>query len=261
MEPTEILFVINMNTISIIPSTIQPREGRFTYSKTRSVFSSEERFQQTIFTINSIQTSLPNSKVVLIDSSDEYKQYYNTFKHFNNFEYVPLKELSRSSFEIVNTHLNKSLCESLILNSYFKEEKKTIKAYDYVLKGCGRYFYFNLNEKYFDNKNVDKIFFKYPLSFEWNNSWNYSFIDMRNSQNDNKIYQYCTVLYAFGSMHLEKFIDINNACIHLLNQKSMLNYDIETLSYYFTRPFKNNIIETEWKVCGWDGTSGRFMYY
>lgn len=250
-----------MKTIALVPSTIQPREGKFTYSKTRSVFSSEERLQQTIFTINSIQSSLPNSKVILVDSSDDYKKYYETFKHFKNFEYVSLKELSPLTFEIVNTHLNKSLCESLILNTYYKIYKKELKQYDYILKGCGRYFYFNLNDNYFNKNDADKIFFKKPLSFEWNNSWNYSFIDMRNQQNDNRIHQYCTVLYAFGSIHLEKFIDINDACIHLLNQNSMIHYDIETLSYYLTRPFKNNIVETDWRVSGWDGTSGRFMYY
>jgi hypothetical protein len=41
----------------------------------------------------------------------------------------------------------------------------------------------------------------------------------------------------------------------------MAHYDIETLSYYFTRPHEKQIIETDWKVCGWDGTSARFMYY
>jgi len=59
----------------------------------------------------------------------------------------------------------------------------------------------------------------------------------------------------------EKFIDINEATIHLLNQTAMSHYDIETLSYYFTRAFEDKIIEVDWKVSGWDGTSGRFMYY
>jgi hypothetical protein len=62
-------------------------------------------------------------------------------------------------------------------------------------------------------------------------------------------------------MHLEKFIDINEAVIHLLNQPTMRHYDIETLMYYLTRPYEDNIMEVNWKVSGWDGTSGRFMYY
>ena len=126
--------------------------------------------------------------------------------------------------------------------------------------GCGRYFYWDFNDDLFTPENTDKIFFKKPLNFEWNNSWNYQFVDRRTSEN-NRLYQYCTVLYGFGSMHLDKFIDINEATIHLLKQPQMSHYDIETLSYFLTRPYRDLIIETDWKVCGWDGTSGRFMYY
>ena len=142
----------------------------------------------------------------------------------------------------------------------FKHFKKTIKEYDYVIKTCGRYFYFNF-ENYFTEENTNKIFFKKPLQFTWDDNWNYHYVDLRHYQNNNKLYQYCTVLFAFGSAYLEKFIDINETVIHLIDQPSMKHYDIETLMYYLTRPYQNNIIETDWKVSGWDGTSGRFMYY
>lgn len=250
-----------MRNIIVVASAIQPREGRFTYSPTRSVFSKEERFRQTIFTVNSLINSMPGAKIVIVDSSDEYIEYQATFKFFLNTEYIPLKELSGEAFEIVNTHPNKSLCESLILNTYYKHYKKTIAEYDFVTKACGRYFYFDYNNFLFTEENKDKVFFKKPLKFNWNPGWNYSFVDRREHQQDNMLRQYCTVMYAFGSSQLHKFIDINDAAIHLLNQPSMAHYDIETLSYYFTRPYKKQIIETIWKVSGWDGTSGRFMYY
>jgi hypothetical protein len=105
------------------------------------------------------------------------------------------------------------------------------------------------------------MFFKTPLNFEWDKKWNYHFIDRRKEQNNNRLHQYCTVLYAFGTSQLDKMIDINEATVHLLKQNSMAHYDIETLSYYLTRPYEQDIIETDWKVCGWDGTSARFMYY
>jgi hypothetical protein len=54
---------------------------------------------------------------------------------------------------------------------------------------------------------------------------------------------------------------MNDATVHLLQQPLMHHYDIETLSYYFTRAYEDKIIEVDWKVSGWDGTSGRFMYY
>ena len=56
-------------------------------------------------------------------------------------------------------------------------------------------------------------------------------------------------------------MDINEATIHLLDQPSMNHYDIETLSYYFTRQHESTVVETDWIVSGWDGTSGRYMYY
>lgn len=244
----------------IIPSTIQAKEGKFTYSNTRSVFSTEERLRQTIFTVNSIQNAYPNSHVVLLDSSEDYQNLKLQFTHIPNLDFVPMRELSPENADVINTHPNKSLCECLMMNTYYKHFKKQIKQYDYVIKTCGRYFYFNFYD-IFTKENKDKIFFKHPLNFEWNDSWNYHFVDLREMQNNNRLYQYCTVLFAFGSIHLEKFIDINESVVHLLKQPSMSHYDIETLSYYLTRPYAKDIIEVDWKVCGWDGTSGRFMYY
>jgi hypothetical protein len=250
-----------MSEIFVVGSSIQTRNAPLTYSPVRTVFSADERFRHTIFTVNSIHNAFPKAKIVLVDSSEDYQEYKSLLSYFLNVEFIPLKELSGEAFEIVNNHPNKSLCESLLLNTYYKQYKKYIEQYDFVVKGCGRYFHFNFDGSLFTEENKDKIFFKKPMNFEWNDSWNYSFIDRRQLQGNNRIHQYCTVLYAFGSMHLEKFIDINEAVVHFLKQPSMIHYDIETLSYYLTRQYQDKIIETDWKVCGWDGTSARFMYY
>lgn len=250
-----------MRNLFVVGSSIQPREGQFTYSTTRSIFATDERFRQTIFTINSISAAFPEAKIVIVDSSDDYINFMQTLWHMKNVDFVPLKELCRDAFEIVNTHPNKSLCESLLLNTYFKTYKSTIKEYDFAFKATGRYFYFDFNNELLTQENKDKLFFKKPLNFEWNNDWRYDFVDRRKEQNNNRLHQYCTVLYGFGSQHLEKIIDINEATIHLLKHPAMNHYDIETLSYYFTRAFEDKIIEVDWKVSGWDGTSGRFMYY
>jgi hypothetical protein len=244
----------------IIPSTIQPREGRFTYSNTRSVFTAEERLRQTIFTINSIQNAYPEGKVVLLDSSDNPDKIIKSLKYIPNLQTLFIKDIDPETSEIINTHSNKSLCECLIMNTFYKHFRKEIKQYDYVIKTCGRYFYMNFKD-YFTEENKNKIFFKKPLSFNWNDAWKYHFVDLRDHQKNDKLQQYCTVLFAFGSAHLEKFIDINDAAIHFIKQPKMHHYDIETLSYYLTRPYEKDIIEVDWIVSGWDGTSGRFMCY
>lgn len=253
-----------MNKLFIVGSTIQPKETPLTYSQTRSKFSADERFRQTIFTVNSIRAAFPDSKIMIIDSSEDYYEYFgifNTTLSQLNAEFVPLKQISEEAFYTVNNHPNKSLCESLLLNSFYKKYKTQIKTYDFVIKATGRYFYYNFDSKLFTEENKDKIFFKKPLNFPWNDDWQYQFIDRRKEQNNDRLHQYCTVLYAFGSSQLDRFIDINDAAINLLNNPRMSHYDIETLSYYLTRPFEHQVIETDWKVSGWDGTSGRFMYY
>lgn len=254
----ESLRVTSMRKLIVVGSSIQPREGKFTYSETRSLFSKEERFRQTISTINSLRNSFPTSKIVIVDSSDDYREYQYVTSYFNNVQFIPLKELSGSVFDEVNFQTNKSVCESLLLNEYYRQYKKEIEEYDILIKATGRYLYFDVNDSSFSN---DDIYFKKPLSFEWNDTWQYHRVDQRAEQNNNKLHQYCTVLYAFGTKHLDKFIDINEASIHLMKMQSMYHYDIETLSYYLTRHYRSIITETDWKVSGWDGVSGQFMYY
>ena len=250
-----------MNKVVIVGSSIQPREGKFTYSETRSKFDSEERFRQTIFTINSLRNCLPDARIIIIDSSNDYKEYIPNLSFIKNVEYVPLKELSYSAFESVNTHYNKSYCENLLLNTLYTKFKKELLGYDYIIKATGRYFYYDFNDNLFNEQNLDKIFFKKPLKFVWNDAWNYWMIDRRQIQQDNFLRQYCTVLYGFGSQHLEKMIDINEASMKFMDSPEMKHYDIETLSYYLTRPYEDKVLETDWKVSGWDGVSGRYMYY
>ena len=249
-----------MRKLFVVTSTIQPREGKFSYSKTRSYFTAEERFRQTIFTVNSIQNLFPNDDIVIVDSSDEYNEYIETFTILG-VKFIPLKEISSEAFEIVNSHLSKSLCECLMLNSFFKYYKNQLSEYDFIVKACGRYFYSNMNEQMFNEQNKYKMFFKHPMRFKWDNSWKYQFVDLRKTDGQNVLSQYCTVLYAFGISHLQKIIDINETAIHIIEQPEMYHYDIETLSYYLTRPYKNEIVEVDWRVSGWDGTSGKLMHY
>lgn len=247
--------------IIVIGSSIQAKPGKFTYSKTRSFFSQEERLRQTIFTVNSFRNSFDDAKIVIVDSSEDYEDIQNTFNFFKNVEYIPLKELNYNAFKIVNNHEHKSLCEAVLLNTYYEQYKKEIMAYDFHIHGCGRYFNWNLTQELFTEENKDKIFFKKPISFPWDDNWDYSKIDLRHQTGKNILDQYCTVLYAFGTCHLQSFIDINDVVIHLLKRNDSSHFDIEILLYYLTRHFKSCIIETDWKVCGWDGTSGRLMYY
>lgn len=249
-----------VSKLFIITSTISPRGGDFLYSNTRSHFTSEERFRQTIGTISSIQNTHPNSQIVVLDSSDDYENYKYGISIFPNVDYIPLKELSNTVTETVNTHINKSLCESLMLNTYFTHYKKYVSQFDYITKVSGRYLIFDFYDVFLE-QNKEKILFKPPLEYEWNDSWNYDYVDLRKEQFNNKLYQYCAVLYGFGSIHLEKFMHIYESIIHFIKQPNMTHYDLETLMYFLIRPYKDLIIEVPWKVSGWVGVNGKFLYY
>lgn len=248
-----------MNKAIVVASSIQAREGRFTYSNTRSFFNSEERYRQTFASIISLVNCVPDAKIFLVDSSDNFSQQIVNFSIVPNVEFVSIKNIAPDVCEIINTHHNKSYCESLLLNTFYRNFRRELQNYDYVIKATGRYMYRNFDSRYFNEDNLNKWFFKKHLKFEWDDKWNYHYVDNRPAQNDNKLRQYCTVLYGFGSHNLNKMIDINEATMHCIKYNHC--WDIETLSYYLTRTFEKDVIETDWIVTGWDGVSGRFMYY
>jgi hypothetical protein len=44
-----------------------------------------------------------------------------------------------------------------------------------------------------------------------------------------------------------------------LSQPNKQHYDIETLLYFYTRPYTKDIIETNWTVYGWLAPTGQFV--
>lgn len=245
----------------IVTSSIRPREGKFTYSNTRSFFSTEERFRQTVYTVNSLRNSIPDCEIVIVDTSDDYEEYRKTFSYFPNTVYVPLKELSEEVFEITNTHKNKSYCESLILNTYYKKYRTYIKKLDFIGKTSGRYCHFNFNDSLLTEENRDKFFFKHPVGWEWQDVWGYHMVDNRAQQGNNMFHQYSSVLYMYGIENLDRMMDINEMIMHITNKQEYSHYDVETLLFYLTRQYQSQIIETNWLVCGWEGAGGGFLYY
>ena len=251
-----------MKKIIIVGSTIQPRMDKdFTYAPgVRSVFNRDERARQTISSAAALKINFPNDRIVVVDSSMNTDGLVDAFGYLG-IEYVALKDISIERTEFVNTNRNKSACECALLYTYMEKNREMLLGYDYIIKATGRYFNFGLGEWDFTEENKDKILFKKPSTFEWTDVWRYNAVDRRAIDGDNLLRQYCTVVYAFGTVHLEKFLDIYKATEHLLQHPNMIHMDIESLIYYMTRPYEANIIETDWKVSGWDGVGGNQVYY
>ena len=131
-----------------------------------------------------------------------------------------------------------------------------------MFKMSGRY----LLDRHFDislfnEENKNKIFYKKPLEWEWSDTWGYSMVDIRKETGDNKLRQYSSVIVGWSKPYFEKYTNMFTTVAAMLSQPTMYHYDVETLSYYFSRPYAEDIIETNWVVYGWLGINGQFVRY
>lgn len=248
-----------MKECFVVASSIQTSNVPLTYSRTRTLFGAEERYRQTIYTINSIISQKPEATIFIVDSSSEYPEYMDNFQYFPNTTLIRLKDISPQIQQDVNTHPHKSHAECLLLNTFFEAFKKEMKEFDFIYKATGRYVY-NMNNFKGD---AEKIYFKFPNQFIWDSSWNeyYKLVDNRISESHNFFRQYCTVLYGFGSQHLHKMVDIWTAVSHIVTKQNYTQYDVECLTYHYMQTHKSLLEHVNWTVTGFDGTSGRLMYY
>lgn len=223
----------------------------------RTVHSTEERERHTFFTLGTLFATYPDADIFLVDGSSDY-----TFpKHKVNWANLHIHHTHTTSpnlQKIISTHPHKSYCEGLLLLEFIESNKQKLLEYDIIFKVSGRYLpYFK------DQTTLDptKIYFKKPLAYEWNEKWNYHLIDLRKETNDNKMRQYSSVLYGFGQQHFHKFKDILHTIVDMTGKEKYSHYDMEALLYYFTRPFQNDIIETDWMVSGFVGSTQDFYWY
>lgn len=233
-----------------------------TYTKTRTFFSPEERLRQTVMTMTCLDlVSDQDTEIYVLDNS-ENTEYRHQFAWGPNIKFISIKEEFPEIHQTLRTHPHKSYCECKMLTTFLRERRQQLEHVDYFIKLSGRYFTDSrFNISIFNENNLDKMFYKKPLKFEWHDSWGYSLIDRRKEQGDNKLRQYCTVLYGWGRERHGNMMDMLTALQTMCLRQEMYHMDVESLSYFFTRPFENQVIETDWLVYGWEGASGRFMRY
>lgn len=253
-----------MKTAFIITSAINvSNDYPLTYSKTRSHFGAEERCRQTIFTVNSIlqATKGMDTDIWIVDISEDWGNYIGNFMFYPNVKFISFAHDFPEHIKDVLTHPNKSRCECTILSQFLKKHKQKFSEYDYVFKMSGRYFFDGSFDINIIKDNPDKILYKKYIEFEWQDSWGYEFVDRRADQGNNKLRQYSSVLFGWGKKHQPYFLDMFTSVSYMLDRPNMYHYDIETLGYFFSRQYADDIIETDWIVSGWDGASGRFVRY
>ena len=201
----------------MITSVINTPNKCLSYSKTRSVFSREERFSQTKKTIESIRSKLPNDKIFLVECTqfnEEEKLFFN-----ENCDYI------HNIWEIKNLHdnifgISKSLGEGTMTIQGLEYIKKQNLSFDYIYKISGRYF---LNDN-FSMDGINQSVFKYI------------------SDNKNNVF---TGLYKLNFKIVDDFINFLKNNIHLMKQ--CIGYEV------IISKFVNNINFFEQNVVGLSG--------
>lgn len=117
----------------IITSVIYSKQGTIQYNSPRTVFTPEQRAEQTIETIRSIRAKVPGAKVILVESGMREKLPLDLEKHADQYIYVGDKKLVRWGCD----SQYKSLGEILML--VFALNKFTVRA-DFYFKISGRYY-------------------------------------------------------------------------------------------------------------------------
>lgn len=181
-----------MNNIVLITSIIKIPNIPLSYTKTRSVYSHNERYEQTKKTIQSVKDKISNCKIILVECSpfDENELVY--FK--NNVDYFI--NLIENSDDVNNIYsLSKSLGEGTM----------TMRAIEFIF----------VNQIKVDN--FFKLTGRYWLSenFIYNN-----FENMLNVVHyiNNDINNVATSLYKLNYSTLYKFYDFLYNNIHLMKQ-------------------------------------------
>jgi hypothetical protein len=199
-----------MNNLVLITSIICIPNISLSYISTRSIYSHDERFEQTKKTIETVKQKIPNSKILIVECSNLNEQQNEYFK--NNVDYF---------INIINQH---DKCNNIYSRSKsLGEGTMTIEALDYIQK----------NNILFDN--FYKISGRYWLSENFNYSnFDNSNIIVHNINND--INNTCTSLYKLNKINV---IDFYNFLIS--NMKLMFEcIGYEVLFAMFLKLPKNN---------------------
>jgi len=145
--------IINKNIV-LITSKIIVSNNNFSYAEKRSIYTSEERYQQTLKTINSVRQMIPNSFIVLVDNSILPEDMITNIK-LNTDCFINITDNIELNY---NTDVNPikayaEISQQLCFYNYFIK-KIDITKIKYFFKISGRYFINeNFNYLQFDNEN------------------------------------------------------------------------------------------------------------
>lgn len=146
-----------MKTIVLITSIIDPPNIPLSYISTRSIYTSDERFEQTKKTFQTVREKISNAKIFLVECS-KLNQEQETFMLQNSDYFLNLygnEEIRK------NMHSeSKSLCEGTMTYQALQFIENNHIEYDKLIKISGRY-WLSDNFDYGNHFNHHKMVVKY----------------------------------------------------------------------------------------------------
>jgi hypothetical protein len=177
----------NSYNIVFISSKIYTSNVPFSYADKRSIYTTEERFNQTLATIDSVRQYIPNSFIILFDNS-----------LFPELEY-----------NILNSKVNVFINNQSDKTIYNYTNVKTVKLYGELAQTAFVARYIRENLKYMNIQNFFKISGRYLINSTFNYSQYENGINMfkKNGAVTDRDYYY-TSFYKIGRNFLSEYFDI-----------------------------------------------------
>ena len=205
-----------MINLVLINSIIKTPNLELSYIKTRSVFTSEERFEQTKKTIQTVKEKIPNSKILIVECSELSKEQHEYFN--NNCDYF--LNLIENVSAVNNIYsISKSLGEGTMTLSAIEYIKQENIYYDNFFKISGRYW---LSDSFnYENFNNDNIVVHYIY---------------------NNINNACTSLYKLDKNKIDDFYNFLKTNMNLMIK--CIGYEVLFAMFLNSNP--------EYKIIGLD---------
>jgi len=253
-----------MKPVFLLGSVINVSEGTFNYmDHSRSSQSAMERAKQTLLSLNSIFCRVPNAKIYIIEGSlnlPETLLISSGISHYldvYDVELVKLVDVDEDACVELNTHRNKSYCESLLYSTFLRHYKEDLKNYDMIIKMSGRYsLTVTCDIGQMPDKN--KVYFKRELYFPNPNNEQWAYPDLLIPGQELTDAKWTTsILFAFGVNRLNDLQDFFNFIISNTKNRDTC---VEQLIQYWSWMNKINHEEIGWMLCGWNGGDDVFWY-
>ncbi len=212
---------ININIV-LITSKIYVSQNKLNYIDKRSIYSKDERFEQTLNTIVSIKKYIPNYFIVLIDNSDFTNEEYNkllsevnlflNIKNNKKLDYYTNESEFKSYAEISQTitalYYIKALCNRFNLLNFFKiTGRYTInETFNFNQIISNKFNIFKINKNIKDREYIYTCFYKITNTY-FNNYINHI----------EKIYNEIQSSNKYDNLDLETYLPKNIENKQLIN--------------------------------------------